>query len=359
MKKKILMVGPKIDMKGGISAVSSTLLNSGLSDDTDIHYLNSYIDGTKVQKLMVFLKSIVVFIFQLIIKRIDIVHIHTASRASFRRKTIMYFLAKLFRKKVIMHVHGAEFMIYYNNANNFEKKIITHVLENSDTTIALSEKWKDQLQRIAPKAKIEIVYNPVNIKGFQRIAQNELEENINILFMGRVGERKGVYDLLEIVPSVIKKYTNVKFMLCGDGELEKVREYIQQNKLEHFVELPGWTSGIEKINYYQKAAIYVLPSYNEGLPISILEAMASSLPIVATDVGGIPEAVEHNENGYLIVPGDKKRLKEYLLELIKSKELRQQYGKYGLKKCEKLFDINVIVGKIHDIYSNVMDGKTK
>lgn len=354
MKKKfILMIGPKINMKGGISSVCSTLINSNIVNYINLKYISSYVDGSALMKFNAFFFGFIRALIVLIKDNIDIVHIHTASRASFRRKACFYFLAKIRRKKVIIHVHGAEFMLYYSNASNIEKRIIRHVLNCADKVIALSKTWKEQLQEISPRAQIEIVYNPVNIYLFDYSNNRKQEKFVNILFMGRLGKRKGVYDLIEIIPDIVKRYENVRFLICGDGEVEKVRSIIRKNGLEKFVEVPGWVSGEEKLEYYKKSSIYILPSYNEGLPISVLEAMSSSLPIVSTEVGGIPEAIEDGSNGYLIQPGDNKAFKKAIMELINSKELRQKFGENSLKRAKEKFDITVFINKLISIYNQL------
>lgn len=353
MKKiKVIMIGPALDMKGGIASVSKTLIESNDTDQFDVRYISSYVDGNKINKLAAAFIGIIKMLILCIMTNIKIVHIHSASRGSFRRKFFYYLLAKIFNKKVIYHIHGGEFMLYYNEVNALEKKIITLLLTNVDKVIALSKKWKDDLQSISPEASIEIIHNPVKVSMFNR--GYEKEKSINILFMGKLGENKGVYDLLHVIPNIIKKHENVYFYLYGDGEIERVKEIVNSNSLEKKVFVPGWVNTEQKIEYLNKGSIYILPSYNEGLPISILEAMASSLPIIATNVGGIPEIVEDNKNGYLISPGDINRLEESLLKLIESKELRQEFGNCGLKKSKKYFDVNIIAQKINHIYDLIL-----
>lgn len=352
MKKKIIMVGPALTMKGGVASVSNTLLQSDVTGKYEINYVSSYIDGNKFSKLVVAFFGLVRMFLLLIAKNIKIVHIHSASRGSFRRKLFYYFLAKLFRKKVIYHIHGAEFMLYYNEVYTWEKWLISHVLTNVDNVIALSNRWKKDLQNIAPNASIEVVHNPVNSEMFnkKRIHCNV----VNVVFMGRLGERKGIYDLLDVIPKILKEHDNVLFQLCGDGDIKRVQKVIDETGLNENVFVPGWIGVEEKISYLQKGSIFILPSYNEGLPISILEAMASSMSIIATTVGGIPEAVDEGKNGYLIEPGDKLRLEESLVKLIESEKLRKEMGKYSYEKCKQYFDVHVVSQKISNIYASIL-----
>ena len=118
----------------------------------------------------------------------------------------------------------------------------------------------------------------------------------------------------------------LQLIFGGDGEVEKAKEYIKQNKLDNIAFYQGWVSGKNKIELLNRADAYVLPSYNEGLPVSILESMSYHLPIISTNVGGIPEIVKDGVNGFIIEPGNKKGLKEAIDHLLFNRKLREKMG---------------------------------
>src|SRR5690606_10983036 len=122
--------------------------------------------------------------------------------------------------------------------------------------------------------------------------------------MGRLGSRKGTWDLLEAFKRLAAEVPNVRLVLGGDGEIDKARRIVARDGLEARVTIAGWLSGAEKLDVFNRTDIYALPSYHEGLPASIVEAMAAGAPIVSTPVGGIPEAVTDAFNGFLVAPGD-------------------------------------------------------
>ncbi len=121
-------------------------------------------------------------------------------------------------------------------------------------------------------------------------------------------QKKGVYDIIEAAKRI--ENPNVVINLYGDGELEIFEKLIQENNLQDKVKIKGWISGEQKNKAIKESDIYILPSYNEGLPMSILEAMACGLPVISTPIGGIAEAVKDGVNGYLIQPGDYEALTE-------------------------------------------------
>jgi len=144
-----------------------------------------------------------------------------------------------------------------------------------------------------------------------------------------------------------------KFLLAGNGDIDKVKKIIKDKNLEDFVIVPGWISDDEEIEkIYRQTAIYLLPSYNEGMPMSILEAMSFGIPVISTNVGAIPKVVE-KENGYIIEPGDLDALENKILSIIEH-ELEYAYFKNNnIKKINELYDIRKSIDKIVSIYRDV------
>ena len=173
--------------------------------------------------------------------------------------------------------------------------------------------------------------------------------------MGELGKRKGIYDLLEATPRILQDYDNVKFVLCGDGELEKVRKICKNKNMENKVDILGYVSGQQKMTNFKSANIYILPSYHEGLPVSILEAMACGLPIVSTPIAGIPDAVEDGVNGLLIEPGNIDGIAEKVTKLLKDDELCARMSQNNVNKVREKFDIEVVVRQLVQEYENLLN----
>ncbi|MCF6235456.1 MAG: glycosyltransferase family 4 protein [Gammaproteobacteria bacterium] len=354
MKKlKIVMLGAHPDATGGISTVVSNWIESGIKSLVDFDYistLNENAPGHQALKLHQAIKAYFHFVIRCF-KPIDIVHIHLSSYISFYRKLIFFTTAKFKQSKVIIHLHGSEFKVFYNSGNKLQKKLISWMFDNCDAIIVLSEEWKRFINKITTNKKIVIIYNGASTNKFRGKIDNG--EYIVISFMGRLGKRKGIYDLLEAFKQLTTEYPNAKLLLGGDGEIEKVDDFIKKNNLENSVQLLGWISGERKIEVFRKTDIHVLPSYNEGLPGSILEAMAAGAPIISTPIGGIPEAVIEGKNGYLINPGDILGLKGALEKLCSDKALRERMGKESLALIDNKFNIKTIVNKVFLLYTEL------
>lgn len=143
-------------------------------------------------------------------------------------------------------------------------------------------------------------------------------------------------------------------MFGGDGDVVQVNEIIKQNDLENIAVFQGWVNGEKKERLLNMADAYILPSYNEGLPISILEAMSYSLPIISTNVGGIPEILKNGENGFIMSPGDKDAMYRAILELMNNEKLRLDMGKASYSKVQEHMP-GFVERQLNDLYRSLLN----
>lgn len=287
-----------------------------------LHYVCTWKDGNKLTKLFYFIQAYFVCLFKLTFNaKIKIVHIHTAADASFWRKSCFIRLAKFFNRKVILHVHASRFKDFYNESNE-KKKIIQNILL-TDVLIVLSKSWKEWFQTIGIPEKRIIVLN--NIVDYPQIETKHREDDkMHLLFLGEIGRRKGVFDVLKALVKDKKFFEDRIVFKIGGNKMEKeLTSFIKDNHLQNFVNFEGWVSGDKKIQLLNWADVFILPSFNEGLPISILEAMSYGCAIISTPVGGILEILHDNENGIVVKPGDIESIGNAVKTLIQSSSIKQ------------------------------------
>lgn len=342
------MLGTDVNTQGGISSVIKNYLNYGIVERLGIDYYATHKDGSKLNKILFFISQFVVIFFKMPFYKI--VHFQSSQGWSYRRLFILFITAKCFGKKTIWHIHGSQFDLYYKNASAFEKNIINYGLRRADKVIALSKAWKEKLETIEPHASIGVILNGINVKKYQ-VHNRQRHIPMTVLFLGRLGERKGIYDILNAIK--ILSDENIHFILAGDGDTNKVKEIIKKNNRQNSVEVPGWIGDSEKSDLLLKSDLYILPSYNEGLPMSILEAMASGLPVISTPVGGIPDAVINDKNGYLITPGDAESLAKNILKLNKNKALWKSMSAESSRIAEAKYDMSRIELELTELYKNL------
>lgn len=348
------MVGPSPFARGGISAVVQSYLASTLVERVRLKYLATNVDGNKFRKALAAVKAFVMFPFICLFFRPDLVHIHFAEDTSCYRKAVILFLAKLMRKKVVGHCHAANFDKFHD-ASFVNRILLTRFLNNLDMIIVLSTSWQRLVLTYTENRKTVILYNPVNYAIFQDSRPWEHDSSVmTILFAGRIGARKGTFDILNAIPAIITQFPDVRFIFAGDGEVKKVTEIAKKMGIQDNTFFPGWISGAEKYRFFMDADIYLLPSYEEGIPVSILEAMAAGLPIITTAIGGIPDAVEDGVNGYFVSPGDSGAIARKTIQLLGAPALRKEIGLNNKNKIKEIFDINGIVEQLLTVYGSLL-----
>jgi glycosyltransferase involved in cell wall biosynthesis len=345
--KRIVMLGTRFDTMGGISSVVNVYRDAGLFDRNPITYLPTHRDGRPWQKLAVLLSSLSRFVAMLAMGRVALVHIHVSSRASFWRKCLFFYPAHWFGIPTILHLHGSEFAVFYEQECSARaRRFIGRTFDRASKVIALSARWQSWLASISTNSNIECVYNPVLMPPEPDAG---LREPGVVLFLGRLGVRKGSYDLLEAVARVAEEIPHVHLVMGGDGEIEQVRHKAEELGLKDKVSLVGWVGRQQKEALLRRATIYALPSYNEGLPMSVLEAMAYGLPVVSTPIGGIPEAITNNVEGVLVEPGDVAGLAQAIRRLLQDPSLSRAMGSAARAKVSTHFDARTIAPRIERI----------
>lgn len=284
-------------------------------------------------------------------RNVKILHIHTAADTSFYRKMIFTKMGKIFGKKVILHMHSSRFKDFYNEQNERKKKSILQGLMKPDKLLVLSQSWKEWFQNIGiPAEKIEILHNitetPIKLPY-------ELDGKMHLLFLGELGQRKGVFDLLKGIANHKESFKNKIILRIGGNKNEdKLKKFILDNDLSDFVFFEGWVSGNKKKELLNWADIYVLPSFNEGLPIGILEAMSYGCAIISTPVGGIPEVVIPNKNGLLVEAGNSESIAKAINTLIEKHNL-DSYRQESLRIVEPYLP-NPVIQHLKEIYNQLL-----
>lgn len=334
---------------GGIWAVTNVYRESGLFIRWPIVYLATHKTGSKLSKTYVAIFALLKLAYLLGAGRVSLIHVHSASRASLWRKSLFMLLAFISRCPVIFHLHGAEFRKFYEQeCGRMAKWYVRFILDRASRIVVLSSQWKAFVSNISTNRNIVCIFNPVGTNSLPDSAQRAHGQDL--LFLGRLGKRKGIFDLLQALVALQEDFPNIGLKCGGDGELEEVALQARRLGISHSVHILGWVTGDSKKRLLRNCNLYVLPSYDEGLPVSVLEAMAAALPVVSTPVGGIPEAIEDGVEGYLVPPGDIDALAQALRRLLSDPQLRLRMGLAGRKKIEAYFTPDRVMPQIEALY---------
>lgn len=349
ISSKILFLGVSMKTKGGMTAV----LVSYNQYIENMRFIPTWKLGNKIVKVWYVIQALVrTWWLCKFDRNIQIVHIHGAANASFYRCRMFINMAKCCGKKVILHEHAADFVEFFNTAE--DKKDIVETINGCDCLIVLSNSWKDYFASIGVReSKIHVLNNIVSPPE----AENNTHDDgkLHLMYMGEISNRKGAFDLLKAI-SNNKIYFKDKLLLrMGGNEVDgNIKSYIKEHNLEDFVSYEDWISGQKKIDCLTWEDVYILPSYNEGLPIAILEAMSYSHPVISTPVGGIPEVVENGVNGILVQPGNTQEIADAIKRYIEQPEIVTIEGRKSYERIKAFFP-EAVFNELEKIYNKLLN----
>lgn len=349
-KINIYMMGSQLSVKGGMSSVIRQMLCHDWGDDMEIRYMATHMAGSAVRKALLFAKSYLYLLWLLAFQRkaIDIFYLHMSYKGSFVRKYLIYKLANAFGKDVIVHLHGSEFKRYYDKSKSRRQKRIRELFEGSKGVVVLGNYWRQVIHEIAPEAQIKVVLNAVALPE-QLACWNE--EHVQLLYMGVLIPRKGVKDLLNAMKILdgrgIVSSKNIKLVIGGNGnDMTGLQEQCHKLHLDSCVEFAGWIDGEKKEQLFKNSQCLILPSYNEGLPVAVLEALSYGLPVVSTNVGSICEAVREGVNGHLVKEHAPEQIADAVEDIISDRLKWSVYSRQARHTAEQDFDEMVFFEKI-------------
>lgn len=357
----VLCVGVDLRSNGGIAHVVGCYYREWEARPCGFEYqflrTNHYMDKPFYREPFAFFGALVKMVYYLLCKNVVLLHVHSSFGWSFLRKSIIVFIASLFGKPVALHIHTGRIYSWFLSENRLLRAITDAVFRRSDVIIVLCRDWKKRLQRRYPSANIVVLENPFNSNDIASPVE-KTRTDFRVLFCGFLLPAKGVEDLVAVAErAAAEGVCDIRFVIAGRGEMEPyILEYIAGAGARPNVEYVGWITGDRKTQTLASASLFFLPSYIEGMPTSILEAMSHGLPIVSTKISGVPDLVADGENGYLFQPGDRDGFYAAIKRLHFDRPLRERMGRFS-KKRSRQFASDIVYGKLQDIYYHATDGK--
>ena len=353
-RRRVLMVGMHLTKtRGGISTATREILNSSLREDFEFEYIASQAeDFGKYGKAWLALTALLQFAWNCVFRRPEKVYVHLGSNASLYRESMFIVLAKVFGLKTIAHFQAGDIDYYFPYQSRFGQWFIRRAIGSSDCLIAVSGESARQLRElVGAKNRIVTVPNGIETEDFDFPLERRNEQP-KLLFVGAIGKLKGEKDLIRALEILRTRRPDLdlRALVLGYGA-ENLTPLYEQAGIADWIEFSGPVSFEERLDFYRRADIFVLPTYAEALPLSVIEGMAAGLPVVSTNVGGIPELVENGRNGFLVQPADATDLAAKLETLLDDKKMRLAFGKVGQAKARTQYDIRCVVEQLRGILS--------
>lgn len=351
---RVVVVTPALEAKGGISRVNALYQRIGLfgahADGLEVTLHPSTIDGGIAAKTLFSLWQLLRFAW-MPLPRPTIVHLHASWHASFWRKTAYAWISWLKGAQVLLHVHPTYFMDFYEGSGPVRQQAIRATIRRCKALMVLTEEMAVKLGAIAPGCRVYVMPNPVDLEEFS--AQPvPARDPATVLFLGWFVPGKGAYDLLEALARLQGHRPGLRAVFGGYKLEDQLRERVRALGLGGTVEVAGWCGRADVVRLLRTCTVFALPTYSEGIPMAVLEAMACGTPVVTCPVGGIPAVARGGRNALFVRPGDVDGLTAALERLLDDAVLREAMSQANREDIRR-YDVRTMGASLLGIYREI------
>jgi glycosyltransferase involved in cell wall biosynthesis len=345
---RLVMLGAAPETRGSIAAVVAAYRAHGLFKRWPIDYVATHCDGSFTQRSALALKAARSLVLALAQGRSLAIHAHLATRG-FWRDAALLAPALAARSPVLLQLHGSGFERFYDDCDPAARLLMRWLLERAACVLAPCESVRAWVRSAARNAHVVNLPSPV---VFEPHAKDPCRPNL-VLFLGHMAPDKGIFDLLEAVGALRTAIPDVRLVCAGDGNRIAVARYAERLGIADAVKFTGWVGPSGKRALFESAAVLAAPSYEAALPVSLLEAMAAAVPVVASAVGGIPEVIVDGTSGFLVAPGDSASLARLLRRLLLERELAARIGAAGRESVRLRFAPERALPHLEELYASI------
>ncbi len=369
INNKILIIGPVPPPYHGVSVVTVMILESKIRKKYEILHLDTSdrrsltnIGKLDFPNILLTCKQLLNLCCVLHKYKPHVVYLPLCQTIKgLMRDVIFISLSKMKQAKIVIHLHGSYFRTLFDTTNMFGKFLINKICRAVSKSIVLGEGLRSIFENLIPDDRIVVIpngiddqYNEVHSKTFSANKDNHKK----ILYLSSLAEVKGYLDVINAIPDVVKDNGSTEFIFAGDywndTDKEISQRFIERNNLARNVNYVGIVTGYAKKELFLSSDIFVLPSYNEGQPLVILEAMASGLPIIATDTGAISDMVIDGENGFIVEKQRPDQIAEKIRLLLTDSNLRKRMGRKNRERYLKYYTKDKFISKLAETFKETL-----
>lgn len=358
MSARILYMIPDPSSLGGMTTISKMLYRAGVFDNkVNRHFTTSYKSSGKLKRAFEFLFRLPSFIFQLFSFKPDVIFIMSNSYLGFFEKCLYAWIGRIFGRKVILNHVGGQFDIFYNK--NILNKMLIHIgIKGPHVMLVATSFWVEYFKRLFPKLKILNSPNPIFTSDYNTNNVAGENERFITITLSRLVEEKGLLELIEVIDQVCEKRDLADFVIVGKGNMLPIIE----SKLEKWmksgrVRILGFVDDDVKVKEITKSDLYILLTHIDVMPISIMEAMAAKKPIISTPVGGIPDLVTDQVNGYMVQVGEIQTAVDRLIYLIDNRDLAKTMGERSREMIDNEYEVAAVINLYNKVAKDLINSK--
>jgi glycosyltransferase involved in cell wall biosynthesis len=311
----VLVCGPHRDAVSGVSTHVNLLLGSGLAEDFDLVHFQVGSEGRREGAIGRWLRlaaSPFALFATILFRHVGVLHLNTSlNPRAYWRDLAYLFVAKLLRARVLYQVHGGALPQDFFAGSPRLTRFLRWTLRLPDLVVVLASVELEAYREFVPEQNVVALPNGIDTRPFACVptVRSRADHPLRLVYIGRLAREKGLYEALEAVRMAVLGGVDARLILGGEGpEAQGLRQCAQALGVANRVSFPGAVFGNAKVRLLSIADVAILPSYSEGLPYALLEAMAAGIPVLATPVGAIPDVVTDGTHGLLVPPRDARAL---------------------------------------------------
>ncbi|MCZ8186906.1 MAG: glycosyltransferase family 4 protein [Beijerinckiaceae bacterium] len=353
--KTIYLVAPGGGVGGGMGRVKDYILQSDAARNGPVRFeaLVTRDERGVVFSLLLLLRAILTIWWARLNGSLAFVHVNFGDRGSAFRKGLIILASALVGAPTLLHLHAAELVEFHAEGTPLRRWLLRLPFRQASAIIVLGRLWKDWLVRDLgiDAGKIDILCNGVPVVPTPRTFTTEPGRTRTILFLGLLTERKGISDFLAALSLLPGEAPPWRAIIAGHGDVPRYTALADELGLSGRVEFIGWVGQADVRRLLCSVDMMVLPSYHEGLPLVILEALGCGAPVITTPVGAIPEFLEQGSEVLLVPPGDRAALSARMLDLLADPALQQSLSDRGLERFRARFTLEAFLSDMLAIYA--------
>jgi glycosyltransferase involved in cell wall biosynthesis len=364
-KPRVLIIGPTPPPYNGMSVATELLLNA-LGDEFYVIHLDtadrrglSNVGRIDFRNVLLAAYHAFEYFLLLLLKNPKVVYVQIAQdRLAFLRDSLFLIPARLLGKKVIVHLHGGYFATFYRSASVSTQRLIRYCLGKSARVIVLGSSLGNMFEGILPRERVRVIPNGIPDSFSEKRCRPSNGHRRTVLFLGTLMREKGTLDVLAAMPTIAERVPDVQAIFAGEWyrpeDRSAAEETITNLGLATHVQFVGTVAPPFKYDLLSQADVFVLPSYNEGQPYAVLEAMAAGLPVVSSSVGCIPETVIDGENGFILEPGSREAFGDKVALLLGDEQLRKKMGEASRQRFLENYRFERFAGEIGRVFREAL-----
>jgi glycosyltransferase involved in cell wall biosynthesis len=332
---KVVQFGPSLDVRGGITTVEQHICDY-LAPYVSIRHVATMDEGSKFGRAIVYARAV-----------------RELSRimASTLRKMILADMVTRAGRPLVLHAHGGYFDQFHRRLPGVLRRTVDGILQRANLVITLSSRWRDFYVNECEVSPSHVTVLPNPVRWTPDPPNRAGRTTVQFLFLGRMCQKKGAYDLVNAfaaLPDAVR--ARARLTLAGDGDLEAIRKLAEPYGEQ--VRVLSWVDSSERERLLAQSDVFVLPSYHEGVPMALLEAMAAGLPAIVTPVGGIPDVLRHGVEGLMVEPAHVTELCAAMTRLVNHEGERIAAGRRAHERARG-FDVHAYARNLAEIYQRI------